>query len=245
MKQLKLHKIFASLLIAAGIAVSGWTAYSFHEIAASVPSSETVERLPVIIIDAGHGDFDGGATANGVIEKDINLSVALKLRDLFVANGFEVVMTREDDQILSDDGLTSIRKKKTSDTKNRLELVKKYPDAIMLSIHQNKFEQQSSHGAQVFYGAQHESSARFGEIMQNNLVEMLQPDNTRLCKPCGKNVYLTYYSPAPSLLIECGFISNAQEAKKLVSGEYQRNIAFAIFSGTMEFLELDLAEEPE
>lgn len=202
------------------------------------------QGLPTIVIDAGHGGFDGGATGvDGIVEKDLNLSIARKLYDLFTVNGFDAVLTRDSDETLEDPSLTTIRKRKNSDIHNRLELAKSYDNCILLSIHQNKFPQSQYFGAQVFYGPKNPQSEALAKITQRRMVEMLQPENTRQYKPCGDSVYLIYNAPMPALLIECGFLSNPDDAYKLIDADYQKKIAFAIFSSTAEYLGLQTPAE--
>lgn len=231
----------AALLCAAMALFAG---YSYRAITAVVPVLEQSDSLPVIVIDAGHGGFDGGAVGvDGVVEKGINLAIAQKLYDLFTVNGFKVVMTRGEDESLEDEGLDTIRKRKNSDIHNRKALAESFDNSILLSIHQNQFTQSKYYGAQVFYGPKNEQSAVLGEIMQRRMTQMLQPENTRQMKPCGDSVYLIYHAKMPALLIECGFLSNPEESRKLTDPEYQRRVAFAIFAATAESLGLEAEAE--
>lgn len=191
--------------------------------------------LPTVVIDAGHGGFDGGAVGvDGIVEKDINLAIAKKLQMFFAVNGFPTVMTREEDRSLEDPGLETVRKRKNSDIHNRKALADSCGDCILLSIHQNKFPQSKSFGAQVFYGPQNPESQRMGELLQQRMVEMLQPENTRKAKPCGDSVYLIYHAQMPALLVECGFLSNREDAQKLSDPAYQDKVAFTIFTAVAE-----------
>ena len=218
-------------------------AFSLHGIIADVPTMADFTALPVIVIDAGHGGVDGGAVgADGTVEKDINLHICLILRDMFLANGFDVVMTRETDVSIHDDGITSTKKQKTSDLHNRLKMVNNTPGCIFLSIHQNKFGDKRSSGAQVFYSPNHPESERLAATMQAAFVRNLQPENTRLHKKAGKNLFLMYESQCPSVLIECGFLSNENELIQLKDTEHQSKIAFTAFCAVMEFLELNAAD---
>lgn len=113
-------------------------------------SVQSLRQRPTIILDPGHGGVDGGAQANGVSEKEVNLAISLQLRDLLSAQGFRVIMTREDDRSIHDEGITQISRQKRSDLYNRLAIIEDHPEAIFVSIHQNKFEQASSRGAQIF-----------------------------------------------------------------------------------------------
>ena len=221
--------------------------YSIRSITAVSPSFEAFEAPPTIIIDAGHGGFDGGAVGvDGIVEKDINLSIALKLYDLFTINGYDAILTRDRDIALNDETATTTRQKKNSDIHNRFDLMKTYDNCIFISIHQNKFTQSKYFGAQVFYGPKNPESQLLGEIMQANLIEMLQPENTRKSKPCTDSVYLIYNAPVPALLVECGFLSNADDAYKLVNADYQKRIAFAVFTGVSEYLNYPgRTEQPE
>lgn len=223
-----------------GFATILFAAYSVGEITASVPVIEPAAALPVIIIDAGHGGFDPGAVGvSGVVEKDINLSIARKLYDMLTVSGFDAVLTRDSDKALDDAGAKTVRRRKNTDIHNRFELAKAYPNSILLSIHQNKFTHSKYFGAQIFYGTKNERSAAFAQVMQRRFIEMLQPENTRVCKPCGDSVYLINNAPMPALLVECGFLSNPADAEKLVMGEYQKDVAFTIFAATVEYLGLE------
>jgi len=212
---------------------------SLYNVVDSIPTVAQLDQLPVIVIDPGHGGIDGGAVAGDIIEKDINLSISLMLRDIFVVNGFEVVMTRESDVSIHDEGVTGTRKQKVSDLHNRLKIASEYPNAVFISIHQNKFGSSSSWGTQVFYSPNNPASSRLAEILQAYYIKNLQPDNSRLTKKAGKNLYLMTEATCPAVLVECGFLSNAEEAGKLVDPEYQSLMAFTTFCGVMEYLEMN------
>lgn len=203
----------------------------------STPASINSKALPVIILDAGHGGFDGGAEAlDGTLEKDINLAITLKLRDLLAPLGFDIVMVREEDKGIEDNSNTSIRNRKISDLNNRLKLLNKYPNSIFLSIHLNKFEQASIHGAQVFYTTNVESSKLLAEEVQTAIVKMVQPENHRKAKPASKETFLLSKAKNPAVIIECGFLSNPTDLKNLKDEEYQAKISFAIICGLLNFL---------
>lgn len=190
-------------------------------------------------MDAGHGGIDGGAIGvDSIVEKDINLQICLVLRDIFRANGFEVIMTRESDQSIHDADVTGTRNIKVSDLHNRLAIVKEHPNAIFLSIHQNKFGESSSKGTQVFFGPKNAQSKQLAEIIQSAFIKHLQPENHRKYKQAGKNLYLMYNAECPSVLVECGFLSNSGEAHRLTDPEYQAQIAFVTFGSVMEYLGL-------
>jgi len=190
----------------------------------------------VIIIDAGHGGFDGGAVAgDGTVEKDINLNISLCLSELLAFNGYDVVLTRNSDTGTEDDASKPIQTRKVSDLKNRLALMNKYDDAIFVSIHLNKFNSAAAKGAQVFYAPKNSDSARLGQSVQTAVKNLLQPDNERLIKKATKSTYLLYNAEIPAVIVECGFLSNAAELKLLKNEEYQRQMAFAVYSGINEY----------
>lgn len=220
-----------------GIALA-FIAHAVARITAVSPVIAGADEPPVIVIDAGHGGFDGGASDNNTVEKDINLTIAKKLYEVLTLNGFKSVLTRDEDVSLEDEGLQTIRKKKNSDIHNRMKLADSFPDCILLSIHQNKYTESKYYGAQVFYGPKNAQSAQMGEIFQKNMIEMLDPTNTRQTKPCTDSVYLIHNAQMPALLIECGFLSNPDEAARLRSDEYQNRVAFTLFCSILEFLSL-------
>ena len=189
-----------------------------------------------VIIDPGHGGVDGGAVGvDGVVEKGINLSISLKLRTFFQQAGFKVIMTREDDRSIHDENSKTIRKQKTSDLYNRLDIIKNNPHAIFISIHQNKFEDSKYSGTQVFYSKNNDVSELLASTLQNNIKNLLQPQNYREIKKAEKNLFLLYNAKSPAVLVECGFLSNAKEAAVLQTNDYQNKMAFAIFYGTLLF----------
>lgn len=210
---------------------------------AAITANHSVLLAPCIIIDAGHGGFDGGAVGkDGTVEKDINLSVARKLQQLAELYGFEVVMVRDEDVSVDDSGAATIRSRKVSDLNNRLKLAQNCPGAIFLSIHQNKFPQSGSWGAQVFYGQKNDQSRLLAEQIQANLIGILQPKNKRAVKPAEKNLYLVYNLANPAVLIECGFLSNPSECERLRQPDYQQELAFVILRSTIEFLQFSDGE---
>ncbi len=196
-------------------------------------------NVPVIIIDAGHGGFDGGAsTDDGIPEKGINLNIALYLKEYLNFFGFKVVLTRDSDTSTEDEGLTTIKSRKTSDLHNRMALMEKTKNAIFVSIHQNHFSQSQYSGAQVFYSKNFsDESSALAESIQESIVYFVQPNNTRQIKPCGTSVYLIYNAVKPAVLVECGFLSNYDEAEKLKTEVYQKKMAFSIAIGILNYYE--------
>lgn len=190
----------------------------------------------IIILDAGHGGMDGGCSAqDGTVEKDINLNILLNLRDMLMASGYTVEVTRDKDVSIHDKGVEGIANQKSSDMDNRLALFNKYDNAICISIHQNLFTDSKYSGAQMFYSDTNSKSETLANLLQNKFVEYLQPDNAREIKLCGKELFLCYFSENPTVMAECGFLSNPEEAEKLKTPEYQKQVAFTIYSAINEY----------
>ena len=188
-----------------------------------------------IVIDAGHGGEDGGATGKSKLpEKDINLAVAKDLQQLLTASGYRVVMIRTTDTAVSDQ-LKTIHERKVSDIHNRMKIIEAQENCIFISIHQNLFEQEKYHGTQVFYSKNNESSKPLAESIQKRTVSMLQKDNERVVKPATSSIYLLWHAKVPAVLVECGFLSNEEEAQKLNTQKYQQQMAFAIYNGLADF----------
>ncbi|MEE1239831.1 MAG: N-acetylmuramoyl-L-alanine amidase [Acutalibacteraceae bacterium] len=201
-----------------------------------ITTSSAVKERQAVIIDAGHGGFDGGAVApDGTVEKDINLKIALTLKDFLKQSGFRVIMTRESDVSTDDVETDKIATRKKSDLKNRLGLMQDNPNAIFVSIHLNKFTTSAANGSQVFYSAKSEESNTLGDCIQKSIVKLLQPENTRVNKQATSSTYLLYNATVPAVLVECGFLSNTAELKRLKDEEYQKKMAFSIFCGIMSF----------
>lgn len=188
-----------------------------------------------VIVDAGHGGFDGGAVAmDGTSEKNINLKIAKKLKSMLKLNGINVIMSRESDTAINDYG-TKIHTKKKSDMQNRLELMKENPDAVFVSIHLNKFTTSAASGAQVFYSDNFELSGTLAESIRKSIVALLEPENNRSIKKGTSSTYLLYNAKVPAVLVECGFLSNKQDLENLKSDEFQSKIAFAISEGILNY----------
>lgn len=208
--------------------------------------AEMFEKKGTVIVDAGHGGEDGGAVGiNGVNEKDINLAIALELQRLLEQNQFEVIMIRDADYSVGDSSLGSVAERKRSDTLKRAETILDTGECIVISIHQNHFSQSKYYGAQVFYSPNREESALLAECIRSSIVSQTQPENTRELKKAESNIYLMSHATVPSVLVECGFLSNPEEAEKLCDGQYQSNMASAIFDGLMLYLEELDSMEPE
>ena len=208
--------------------------FAAGRIRSSLMVSAGLPDRPVIVLDPGHGGMDGGAIGSGgVVEKDLNLEIALRLRDFLTLSGYEVRMTRDSDRSIHDEGLTSVREQKRSDMHNRLKLMENCGDAVVLSIHQNQFAQSRYSGAQMFYGRQNPESRALAQSIQSAF-RQLQPDNKREIKPGGKELYLLWECSQPIVLVECGFISNPEECAALQDAGYQCRVAFAVLAGLLQ-----------
>lgn len=187
-----------------------------------------------IVIDAGHGGMDGGATScTGKLESAYNLEIALKLNDLLHLLGHDTVMTRTSDRSIETEGQT-IAAKKVSDLKERVRIVNETENALLISIHQNTFSDSRYSGAQVFYGPEGEGQ-RLAEDLQTAVCTTLNPGSNRKCKKAD-SVYLMQHIDCTGVLVECGFLSNAQEEAKLSSPDYQRKLCCVIASTLSRFL---------
>ena len=188
-------------------------------------------------VEPAHGGFDGGCvSADGVPEKGINLSILLRLRDLLELSGYEVKVTRDSDISIHDQGIEGIASQKSSDMDNRLALFNSEQDAVCISIHQNQFTDPFYSGAQMFYSASNKRSENLARELQGRFSELLQPDNRREIKLCGKELFLCYYRDNPTVMVECGFLSNPEEAALLNTEEYQEKVAMTIFAGVNDFV---------
>ena len=188
-----------------------------------------------VIIDAGHGGEDSGAVgADGTLEKNLNLEIANELGRLLSESGFAVVYTRTDDRLLytEEENIKGIRK--ISDLKNRCKIAAEYPNAILISIHQNSYGSAKYSGLQVYYKPNDKNSATLANYIQSSVKSSLQKDNTRSVKS-GNGLYLLENSENTSVIIECGFLSNTEECKKLSEKEYQKELCLAIIYGIIEY----------
>lgn len=199
--------------------------------AASKQANHTDSRL--VIIDAGHGGDDPGKIGvDGVQEKDLNLKMALALRDLLEQQDVEVLMTREDAGGLYDERTSN---KKVQDMRRRCELINREKPACVISIHQNSYHEESIHGAQVFYYKTSKESGELAKILQKELVRVVEPTNHRQAK-ANDTYYLLKKTEAPTVIVECGFLSNWDECAKLQNEEYQAKLVWAIQMGVLKYL---------
>ncbi|SHH54014.1 N-acetylmuramoyl-L-alanine amidase CwlD [Clostridium grantii] len=193
----------------------------------------------IILIDPGHGGVDGGAVSKkGTLEKDLNLKIAFKLKEILEKKGYIILLTRDDDYgLYSDKG--KIRDKKIEDLDNRCRLKKESECDIYISIHLNMFTDSKYSGAQVWYSDQPKEASELAHLIQNNLIEDLDKTNNRKEKN-SKGAYkiLRCHNEIPSVIVECGFLSNEEEERKLLQNEYQDKIALSIGESVDEFFQI-------
>lgn len=217
------------LILALTLMTAQWGSDAITVVAETRP----VARSGTIIIDAGHGGIDGGATScTGVLESRFNLEICMRLNDLLNFLGHRTMMIRTEDISVYTAGQT-IAQKKISDLKERVRRINETENALLLSIHQNHFPDAQYSGAQVFY-ADTEGSAAFAKQMQETLRKNLNPENNRLEKRCS-GIYLMEHIQCPGILIECGFLSNPEEEARLRSEEYQKKLCSVIAAAVTTF----------
>lgn len=199
-------------------------------------TAAAVMQEPVtIIVDAGHGGEDGGATSvSGVQESQLNLELSLRLEQLLALAGLHPMMIRETDTSIYSGNCTTITEKKVSDLKNRVAIVNEVNNGLLISIHQNHFSESKYSGAQVFY-ASTDGSKELAGITQDRLRETLAPSNNREIKAASA-VYLMEHIECTGILVECGFLSNPQEDQLLQDETYQKKLTCAIGSALVEYL---------
>lgn len=229
------------------IAACGFAGYRGKSIYASILAEmrEDVNRegaesagrneraLPTVILDPGHGGMDAGAVGiGGLQEKNLNLEISLRLKALLEAGGFEVLMTREEDVMLGDGEKGHA---KLADLRYRLDLAKAHPDAILVSIHMNKFPAESCKGLTVYYGGLRKESESLGGVLREKVISLLQPDNEREMKKATSAIYLLHRLPIPGVLVECGFLSNPEDAAALQTEDHQKKLALVLAGGILDY----------
>jgi len=200
--------------------------FSVYKLNNYIPTISTPVTNKTIVIDAGHGGFDPGTIGvTGTLEKDISLAIALKTQELFEKNGTMTIMTRADDSDLGDN--------KKEDMRTRREIRDINESELFISIHLNSFPKEKYNGAQTFY-PKDEKSKMLAESIQKSLKEVVDNTNERIAKELN-DVYMLKNIKVPSVIVECGFLSNSEEEKKLQEEEYQSRIAWAIYLGVMNY----------
>ena len=210
-------------LLLAGIS----TYFASENSAQKTAAANTV--LPTIVLDAGHGGEDGGAVSqSGILEKELNLAIAVRLQSLLTANGFRVVMTRTEDEMLYDKTADYQGRKKSLDLAARRKIAEQTPNCVFVSIHMNSYPDARYDGLQVWYSPNHPSSKEIANTIQKTAKELLQPQNDRDTKAATSAIYLLHNLQIPAVLVECGFLSNPAEAERLNSPEYQEQLALML-----------------
>ena len=195
---------------------------------------------PTIVLDAGHGGFDPGKVGvNGALEKDINLAIVKKLQQLLEEEGFTVHLTRDKDTLLGPANSTT---KKRDDMIARIEMITQINPFFTISIHQNSFTNESTSGPQVFYYKDSEESATMAQVIQDILNTQLNPSKKR-SPQSNTNYYLLTRTPTPTVIVECGFLSNPTEADLLTQDEYQSRVANSIFLGILSYYEASTSNQ--
>lgn len=230
MRKQKAWVLFYLFTIAAVLLTAQWGSKAVTVIAENTP----IERERCIIIDAGHGGEDGGATScTGVLESTYNLDISLRLNDLFHLLGYDTKMTRTTDVSIYTKAET-IAQKKVSDLKERVRIVNETKNALLLSIHQNNFSDSRYSGAQVFYAGTG-GSEQLAKQLQSAFVSTLNIGSSRKSKR-SDGVYLMEHINCTGVLIECGFLSNVEEEAKLRSVDYQQKLCCVIAATVSQFL---------
>ena len=235
----KMIKAIVSLLLIFAVALSAIIGITMKIYGRSViqASSDAMLQNKIVILDAGHGGEDPGACAeDGIYEKDLNLQITLEIGKALEEKGFIVVYTRTDDRLLykEEENIKGIRK--ISDLKNRCKIAERYPDSIFVSIHMNSYGNSKYSGLQTYYSTKNDKSKLLAESVQNKVISELQTNNNRTIKS-GNSIYVLENIENPAILIECGFMTNKEELKKLSEKEYQKQLSFLIVCGIIEYIE--------
>lgn len=202
------------------------TAFALHGLRAQAAVAGEAAIPRIIVLDAGHGGADGGASGpDGTRECDLNLAITLKTDAVLGLLGEKTLLLRSTDTDLSSSDAKSISQKKVSDIRRRVELTNSQPGAILVSIHCNTYSQEKYHGAQVFYTG---GAKEFGETMQLALKNGVDPSNARMAKAVSPDVYLMNHIKVPGILVECGFLTNQEELTNLKDPDYQTRLAVTI-----------------
>ena len=225
---------FGALFLATVLLLSSLFGVAENAVLNAIEADAEICELPVLILDAGHGGEDGGATGtNGLLEKDLNLSLTQSLAALLRLCGYTVVETRTEDRLLYDAG-TKKGHKKQSDLENRLAFTEKYPDSVFISIHMNTYPTANCEGAQVWYSPNHEASIAWAQAVQQHVTAILQPSNRRKIKSATSSIYILRHAKSPAILVECGFLSTPSDCERLSDPHYQQQLALALCSAVFE-----------
>lgn len=232
----KKQLLFCTGIIATFIFMYSITAYNVNN-----TKNETVSTvaLPVnnkvIVIDAGHGVPDEGAeSSNGTTEAESNLKIALKVQNLLEQSGATVILTRSDENAIYDIDSKTLKQKKISDIHNRVKIGNESSADIFVSIHLNKIPQEQYWGWQTFYKAESQEGQKLATSIQTSLNEAIQKENKRVPMKID-NIYIIKHVEIPTTIVECGFLSNPEEERLLLTDEYQNKLAWGIYTGIMDY----------
>ena len=215
------------LLIAVCINIS----YKIDHVMVKTVGINNVKTKKTVIIDPGHGGIDVGTVGiDGSLEKNINLSISLDLYDYLMVSGINTVLTRDGDYEVYKAG----EKRTKSDLYNRMDFINSVPDSILISIHQNHFENEAEWGTQVWFSPNDEISPTLADKILRSVKKNIQPENKRENKVSDNSYYILYKAQKPSVMVECGFVSNKNENNKLQDKEYQKDMAYSILAGICE-----------
>ena len=215
------------LLIAVCINIS----YKIDDVMVKTVGINNVKTKKTVIIDPGHGGIDVGTVGiDGSLEKNINLSISLDLYDYLMVSGINTVLTRDGDYEVYKAG----EKRTKSDLYNRMDFINSVPNSILISIHQNHFENEAEWGTQVWFSPNDEISPTLADKILRSVKKNIQPENKRENKVSDSSYYILYKAQKPSVMVECGFVSNKNENNKLQDKEYQKDMAYSILAGICE-----------
>ncbi len=228
--------ILAALILAIAVAAFGFITRGEPE---ALKTTNNTPKSKIIILDAGHGGEDPGAVSdyNRVREKEINLHIASKVKELLEAENFRIIMTREDDTLQYADGTTNVVQKRKQDLIRRKKIMDESGADLVVSVHLNKFGESKYFGAQVFFPPNSPESKLAAECIQKSLKENVDPNNKRDAMLKKAEIIILKNLRTPTVIVECGFLSNEQEEQKLASVEYQDKLAMAIKEGIMKYYE--------
>ena len=215
------------LLIAVCINIS----YKIDDVMVKTVGINNIQTKKTVIIDPGHGGIDVGTVGiDGSLEKNINLSISLDLYDFLMVSGINTVLTRDGDYEMYRAG----EQRTKSDLYNRMDYINSVPNSILISIHQNHFENEAEWGTQVWYSPNDEISPTLADKILQSVKKNIQPENKRENKVSDNSYYILYKAQKPSVMVEFGFVSNENENKRLQDKEYQRDMAYSILVGICE-----------
>ena len=208
---------------------------NIKQVEESILTSSTPVTEKVVVLDAGHGKPDEGAQGvEGVTEEKTNLEIVLKLQKLLEESGATVILTRSDENAIYDLDKTTLREMKVSDIKNRVKIGNESSADLFVSIHLNNFSDEKYYGWQTFYKGGDENSKKLADAIQKNLNKTISNENKRVTHTLN-DIYIMKHVEIPIALVECGFLSNPEEATNLQNNTYQLEIAWGIYDGIMDY----------